>query len=209
MRSFCYFRTPNAEKGNIMATTNETMKVIAEGIDQKKSPDIIMDGRVIVIEIPEEMEEIIQDLAWSLVKECDKTYEKAQESEIDEKDEDWVDNETGELASRIAAVLAHRAVENLMTIAENLTVETMVAITKYLLSMDAERLVSMLKGLFLSHGMYEAAGELDLLDICSEFEEDAVCFFEEAFYDTDSMDWYSIEGIIRDRCGNNGGGLYE
>ena len=34
-----------------MATTNETMKVIAEGIDQKKSPDIIMDGRVIVIEI--------------------------------------------------------------------------------------------------------------------------------------------------------------
>ena len=48
MRSFCYFRTPNAEKGNIMATTNETMKVIAEGIDQKKSPDIIMDGRVIV-----------------------------------------------------------------------------------------------------------------------------------------------------------------
>ena len=42
------------------------MKVIAEGIDQKKSPDIIMDGRVIVIEIPEEMEEIIQDLAWSL-----------------------------------------------------------------------------------------------------------------------------------------------
>ena len=69
-----------------------------------------------------------------------------------------------------------------MTIAENLTVETMVAITKYLLSMDAERLVSMLKGLFLSHGMYEAAGELDLLDICSEYEEDAVCFFEEAFY---------------------------
>ena len=180
MRSFCYFRTPNAEKGNIMATTNETMKVIAEGIDQKKSPDIIMDGRVIVIEIPEEMEEIIQDLAWSLVKECDKTYEKVLESEIDEKDEDWVDNETGELVCRIAAVLAHRAVDNLMTIAENLTVETMVAITKYLLSMDAERLVSMLKGLFLSHGMYEAAGELDLLDICSEFEEDAVCFFEEA-----------------------------
>ena len=34
-----------------MATTNETMKVIAEGIDQKKSSDIIMDGRVIVIEI--------------------------------------------------------------------------------------------------------------------------------------------------------------
>ena len=124
-------------------------------------------------------------------------------------DEDWENNEIGELASRIAAVLAHRAVDNLMTIAENLTVETMVAITKYLLSMDAERLVSMLKGLLLSHGMYEAAGELDLLDICSEYEEDAVCFFEEAFYDTDSMDWYSIEGIIRDRCGNNGGGLYE
>ena len=100
MRSFCYFRTPNAEKGNIMATTNETMKVIAEGIDQKKSPDIIMDGRVIVIEIPEEMEEIFRGLAWSLVKECDKTYEKVLESEIDEKDEDWVDNETGELVYR-------------------------------------------------------------------------------------------------------------
>ena len=58
-------------------------------------------------------------------------------------DEDREDNKTGELASRIGAVLAHRAVDNLMTIAENLTVETMVAITKYLLSMDAERLVSM------------------------------------------------------------------
>lgn len=209
MRSFCYFRIPNTEKGNVMATTNETMKVIAEGIGQKESPDVIMDGKVVVIEIPDEMEEIFRDLAWSLVKECDKTYEKALESGNDEKDEDWVDNETGELAGRIAAVLAHRAVDNLMTIAENLTVETMVAITKYLLSMDAERLVSMLKGLFLSHGMYEAAGELDLLDICSEYEEDAACFFEEAFYDTDSMDWYSIEGIIRDRYGNNGGGLYE
>ena len=99
------------EKGLVMATTNETMKVIAEGIGQKKSPDIIMDGRVIVIEIPDEMEEIFRDLAGSLVGRCDKTIEKRLEAEDD--DEDWKNNETGELASRIAAVLAHRAVDNL------------------------------------------------------------------------------------------------
>ena len=49
MWSFCYFGTPNKEKGSIMATTKETMKVIAGGVNKKEEPEVIMDGRVILL----------------------------------------------------------------------------------------------------------------------------------------------------------------
>ena len=43
------------EKGLVMATTNETMKVIANGVDKKEEPEIIMGGKVIAVEVPDEL----------------------------------------------------------------------------------------------------------------------------------------------------------
>lgn len=194
-----------------MATTNETMKVIAEGLGEKEVPEIIIGGKVLEFEVPEELAEIFDNLAYALINRCKRPVDE--ESEIDGDDEEsWEDDaeftEEGKLAARIAAGLAERAADNLMKIAENLTVETMVAITKYLLSMDAESLVHMLKSLFLSHGMNDAAGELDLMDICMEYEEAAAYFFEDAFFDTDSMDWYSVESALRDRGREHNNKLY-
>ena len=34
------------EKGHVMATTKETMNVIANGVDKKEEPEIIMGGKV-------------------------------------------------------------------------------------------------------------------------------------------------------------------
>ena len=185
-----------------MATTKESMKVIAGGLDKKEEPEIVIGGKVIALEVPEELTEIFDNLAYSLIGRCRRPIDEEPECDPD-KEESREDNveysETWKLAARISEGLAERAADNLMKIAENLTVETMVAITKYLLSMDAEKLIPMLKGLFLSHGMYDAASELDFMDICMEYEEDAAYFFEDAFFDTDSMDWYSVESIIRDR----------
>ena len=39
------------EKGNIMATTKESMKVIAGGLDKKEEPEIVMEGKVIAVEV--------------------------------------------------------------------------------------------------------------------------------------------------------------
>ena len=178
------------------------MKVIAGGLDKKEEPEIVIGGKVIALEVPEELTEIFDNLAYSLIGRCRRPIDEEPECDPvkEESREDNVEySETWKLAARISEGLAERAADNLMKIAENLTVETMVAITKYLLSMDAEKLIPMLKGLFLSHGMYDAASELDFMDICMEYEEDAAYFFEDAFFDTDSMDWYSVESIIRDR----------
>ena len=67
MRSFCYFGTPNKEKGSVMATTKETMKVIAGGVNKKEEPEVIMDGRVIAVEMSDELAEVFERLVETLI----------------------------------------------------------------------------------------------------------------------------------------------
>ena len=61
-------------------------------------------------------------------------------------------------------------------------------------------IVRVLETIFLSNRMYDAAHELRLLERCKEYEADAAFFFEDAFWDTDAMDWYSIENLLRDKA---------
>ena len=81
-----------------------------------------------------------------------------------------------------------------------MSTESMLAIVKCFEKTNSESLVSMLKVLFLSHGMIDVAAELYLLDICKEYLEDVAFFFEDAFFDTDAIDWYSIENLLREKA---------
>ena len=87
-----------------------------------------------------------------------------------------------------------------MLFRSDLSTEAMLVITRCLLAADSDYLVSILQTIFLSNRMYDAAHELHLLDICKEHEADAAFYFEDAFWDTDAMDWYSVENLLREKA---------
>jgi len=187
-----------------MATTKETMNVIANGVDKKEEPEIIMGGKVIAVEVPDELAEVFEGIIGSLIEKSESAEVESPEKN-DSNGEDWEDEElteAEELAAEIACWLARRASDNLMKVAkeEQLSTESMLAIVKCFEKTNSESLVSMLKVLFLSHGMIDVAAELYLLDICKEYLEDVAFFFEDAFFDTDAIDWYSIENLLREKA---------
>lgn len=191
-----------------MATTNETMKVIANGIEQKNEPETILEGKIVRLDLPEEAAEALAEI-FSIIegleeKQADKGAPAQENSNGGPEDEDDFDREpteVEELVDRIAAWTAYRAVEHLMKIAEDLTTDTMLAIVKCIEQMQAEGQILLLKAVFLSCGMNIAAEEMRLIDICMEYDEDAAYYFEDAFFDTPEIDWYSIENLIRDKTG--------
>ena len=148
-----------------MAITNETLKVIANGVDKKEEPEIIMGGKVIAVEVPDELAEVFEGIIGSLIKKSESAEADSPENN-DSNDGDWDDDEelteAEELAADIAYWLAHRASDNLMKVAkeEQLSIESMLAIVKCFEKTDSESLVSMLKVIFLSHGMIDVAAEL-------------------------------------------------
>ena len=194
------------EKGNIMATTKETMKVIAGGLDKKEEPEVVMEGKVIAVEVPDELAEAFEKLIGGMIAKCENEDnlhpEDDQNDNADTEDEDREPTEVQELVMDIAFMLGSRASDHLMMIKEknDLSTEAMLAITRCLLAADSEYLVTILETIFLSDRMYDAAHELHLLERCKEYEADAAFFFEDAFWDTDAMDWYSIENLLRDKA---------
>lgn len=178
-----------------MATTNETMKVIASGIGSNEEPEVIMSGRVITVEVPDELAEVFQGLIGSLAG----TPVKPE----GHPEEDGVEEPTGaeELALKITTWLAGRASDNLMKIAEGLSTESMLEIVDCLERAEPAAHISMLKAIFLSCDMQKAADELRFLDICSEYEDEAAWYFKDAFLNTEMIDWYSVENLIRQKTG--------
>ena len=104
-----------------MATTNETMKVIANGVDKKEEPEIIMGGKVIAVEVPDELAEIFEGIIGSLIEKSESAEAESPENN-DSNGGDWDDDEelteAEELAADIAYWLAHRASDNLMKVAK-------------------------------------------------------------------------------------------
>ena len=179
-----------------MATTKESMKVIAGGLDKKEEPEVVMEGKVIAVEVPDELAEAFERLIGGMITRCeDKDNlhpEDDQNDNADMEDEDREPTEVQELVMDMAFMLGSRASDHLMMIKEknDLSTEAMLAITRCLLAADSDYLVTILETIFLSNRMYDAAHELHLLERCKEYEADAAFFFEDAFWDTDAMDWY-------------------
>ena len=186
-----------------MTTTNETMKVITDGIDKKEGEGVVMGGKAIAVEVPDELADILEGMIRSLISQgssADAEESDSDPNSIRDLEDDHEFTETKELALRIIDMLACRASNNLMKIAKRLSTDSMLAIVKCIEEQYSEGQVSTLKAVFLSCGMNEAADELRFLDICSDYLDDAAFFFEEAFFDTDSMDWYSIENLLREKA---------
>ena len=189
-----------------MATTKESMKVIAGGLDKKEEPEVVMGGKVIAVEVPDELAEAFERLIGGMITKCEDKdnlhTEDDQNDNADTEDEEVEPTEVQELVMDMAFMLGSRASDHLMMIKEknDLSTEAMLAITRCLLAADSDYLVTILETIFLSDRMYDAAHELHLLERCKEYEADAAFFFEDAFWDTDAMDWYSIENLLREKA---------
>lgn len=189
-----------------MATTKESMKVIAGGLDKKEEPEVVMEGKVIAVEVPDELAEVFERLIGGMITKCEDKdnlhIEDDQNDNADMEDEDREPTEVQELVMDIAFMLGSRASDHLLMIKEknDLSTEAMLTITRCLLAADSDYLVTILETIFLSNRMYDAAHELHLLERCKEYEVDAAFYFEDAFWDTDAMDWYSIENLLREKA---------
>lgn len=75
--------------------------------------------------------------------------------------------ELNEMTFDIAATLAYQMSDRFMRIARKLEMESVKAIVYVLEHLDTEQAVAALQAIFYSHGMVEAAQEMELLDICS------------------------------------------
>lgn len=105
-----------------MATTKESMKVIAGGLDKKEEPEVVMEGKVIAVEVPDELAELFEGFIGSLIGNSEEANKKEMEKEHDtEKDygnSDWEPTEAQELVWDFAAALGCRASKHLVMLKE-------------------------------------------------------------------------------------------
>ena len=82
-----------------MATTKESMKVIAGGLDKKEEPEVVMEGKVIAVEVPDELAEAFERLIGGMITKCEDKgnlhSEKDQNDGGHAKDEDSEPTEVG------------------------------------------------------------------------------------------------------------------
>ena len=89
-----------------MATTKETMKVIAKGIDEKEEPDVIPAKTIIRVEVPDELADIIERDIDS-ISICRKKEDMKREEITPEDEYEAADVE--ELAEQIIIEIAEKA----------------------------------------------------------------------------------------------------
>ncbi len=185
-----------------MTTTKETMKVIAGGLDKKEEPEVIMDGKVIAVEMPDELAEVFERLVETLISKCeDKDADRSESNQSNmNPQEDGYFMKVEEMAALIGVWHAIRAAENMVIILEKLNKESALSIVKRFEEADPKALISMLKVLFLSHGMKVAADELTFLDIIIEQWGDTMFYFGDAFFETEQIGWYSMENMLKENA---------
>ena len=106
--------------------------------------------------------------------------------------------ELNEMTFDIAATLAYQMSDRFMRIAKRLEMESVKAVIYVLEHLDTEQATAALQVIFYSHGMVEAAQAMELLDICSAYDEGVYDYFIDEFMGTDEMDWFLVEICLKD-----------
>ena len=177
-----------------MATNKETKKVIAKGIDKKEEPDIVMGGKVIAVEVPDDMAEAFEGFIEALISrgesETALVPENDQNNGNNQDDDDWEPTETQELASDIVFEVAERTGERFVRLVEGTSPETVMGMLKTLKRSFYRSDVYVLRTLFLISEMRDAAKDLDLLDICYEYDECTYDLFRDYFFVSEGITDY-------------------
>ena len=159
-----------------MATTKETMNVIANGIGRGEP----MEERIIIqLDVPMDAVAMIGDLMKSgLVEEDD--------CEV---------NDAEQLSRELAESLVERTVSNFMSMVGSLSEEEISQGLVVLYQSNAEEAVNMIRGMFITSGMCYAADDLKLLMLCRPYDELIYEIFMEEFFTSEEVSWFLADDV--------------
>lgn len=177
-----------------MATTKESMKVIAGGLDKKEEPEVVMEGKVIAVEVPDELAEAFEGLIGSMISKSAngdiQSPGRDQNNGRESEDDEWKPTETQELASGIVFEVAERTGERFIRLIEGNDPEIVMGMLKALERSFYRTDVYVLRTLFLVSGMKDAVNDLDLLDICYVYDEGVYDLFRDYFFVSEGITEY-------------------
>ena len=172
-----------------MATTKETMKVIAKGIDEKEEPDVIPAKTIIRVEVPDELADIIERDIDS-ISICRKKEDMKREEIAPEDEYEAADVE--ELAEQIIFEIAEKAAADFVLFAGEGDPECVLLVLEVLRKRFFSSLSHALRIVFLTAGWDAAVWRLDLLDTCCEYDEATDELFYDYFFTSEAMTDYLI-----------------
>lgn len=98
--------------------------------------------------------------------------------------------------------LARRAAENFADMTKEMDEEVVLEIVRKLeteaCSDEPGAIIALLGRIFRQNGMESAAAEMEALDYCISEVPDACGVFADSFFDDGYVDWYCVEGWLRD-----------
>ena len=98
--------------------------------------------------------------------------------------------------------IAQRAASDFTDMAINLNLQNTLELISYLESAQShgndKAFVVLMKCIFLAAGMNESKWMLELLDDCAKKESAVYEYFTDCFMETDEMDWFMMERILKD-----------
>ena len=102
------------------------------------------------------------------------------------------------LSSDIIIHIAEKTAERFEDMADGMEMSTLKQIVRRIEDADPESVVPMLQAMFLARGMVDIAEDLDMLELCSKYDEDTYFVFFDILFDTDIFEWFSIENMFDD-----------
>ena len=101
------------------------------------------------------------------------------------------------LCCDIAIHIAHKTAARFEDMADGMEMSTLKQIVRRIEDADPESVVPMLQAMFLARGMVDIAEDLDMLELCSKYDEDTYFVFFDILFDTDIFEWFSIENMAQ------------
>ena len=98
-----------------------------------------------------------------------------------------------QLSADIAAHLANNAACRMAGIIEEMDRKSVKQLVIRFENSDSRTLISMIQAIFLSHGMKNAAEELDVLEECEPFDREVFDGFADEFLGADEIDRYTVD----------------
>lgn len=176
-----------------MATTKETMEVIAKGIYEKDNPNEKPAKTIVRVEVPDELADIFErDIDSIRISRKREDVEK--EITAVEEDDGYEPTDIEELTEQIIFEIAEKAGSDFVLLAEETDPECIELVLELLRKRFFGSLSHVLRTLFLTAEWDDAIWRLDLLDTCYEYNEAT----DELFYD-----YFFTSEALRDYCAEN------
>ena len=103
-----------------------------------------------------------------------------------------------EFAHEMVTALASRVAREFIETVEHMDRDHICSIVDYLEKSDPLTAVDMLRGILFTSDSDTGVENLNIVDRCSDYDEDIYELFMEEFFDYEDVNWYLIDNWLRD-----------